>query len=190
MATRSCIYLALVTDDTHAQTIMERHVGSYDNAAMSVELLRDLLARLAGGEIDGSVMLCQDKMDGTAATGTVACTQANATAGDTFTLCGVVFTVKASPSSDPSLGEFAAGASDDAMGENLETAINAHPSLKGLLTAVNAAGTVTWTLTHKGLLGNLAIASTSAATAFTITNPTNGAKGTIQSSLRVFRRGL
>ena len=190
MAHNSCIYLAITTDDTPAQTVMERHVGRYDNPAMAVELVRELLARCASGQIDAKVHLFQDKSDGTAATGTVACTQASASAGDTFTLCGVVFTVAASPDSDPALGQFAAGASDDACGDNLAAAINAHPALKGLLTAANVAGTVTWTLAEKGLFGNLAIATTSDTNAFTITNPTNGAKGTVQASLRVFRRGL
>lgn len=190
MAHNSCITLAIVTDDTPAQTIMERHVGVYNNEAMSIELIRELLARVLSGQIDGKVHLFQDKGDGTAATGTVACTQANADANDTFTLCGVVFTVKASPSSDPAVGEFAAGASDDACGANLAAAINAHPALKGLLTAANASGTVTWTLAEKGIHGNLAIGATSDATAFAVTNPTNGAKGTVQASLRVFRRGM
>lgn len=189
MANSSVIYLAIVTDSTPAQTIADRHVGTYDNPAMAIELVRNLLERVTSGQIDGKVHLFQDKCDGTAATGTVACTQASAVAGDTFTLAGVVFTVATSPSSDPHLGQFAAGASDTAMGDNLAAAINAHPALKGLLTAANSTGTVTWTAADKGLFGNL-IRMAESGDSMAVTQATNGAIGTVQSYMRPFRRGL
>lgn len=189
MAKNSVVYLAIVTGDTPAQTIADRHIGKYDNPAMGVEDIRNLLARVMSGQEDGKVHVFQDKCDGTAATGTIACTQANATAGETVTIAGVVFTIASSPSTDPARGELAAGASDTAFGDNLAAAINAHPALKGLLTAANAAGTVTITADDKGLFGNL-IRMSETGDAFVVTNPTNGAIGTVQSFMRTFRRGL
>ena len=118
----------------------------------------------------------------------IACTQANALAGDTLTIGDASFVVKASPSSDPSKGEFAAGASDTAMGDNLAAAINAHPKLKGLLTAANVTGTVTWTAVEKGLQGNL-IRMTETGTSMALTQPTAGAIGTVQTQARHYRRG-
>lgn len=189
MSKNSVIYLAIVTGDTAAQTIADRHVGKYDNATSAIELIRELLARGIGGIEDMKVHLFQDKCDGTAATGTVACTQASAVAGDTYTLAGVTFTVATSPSTDPARGEFAAGASDTAMGDNLAAAINAHPALNGLLTAANSSGTVTWTARDKGLFGNL-IRASETGSSMVVTQATNGAIGTVQSSMRTFRRGI
>lgn len=189
MAKNSVIYLAIVTGDTAARTIADRHVGPYHNPTLSIEQVRDLLARAIGGTEDAKVHLFQDKCDGTAATGTIACTQANAVAGDTFTLAGVVFTVATSPSTEASLGEFAAGASDTAMGDNLAAAINAHPALNGLLTAAAVTGTVTWTARDKGLFGNL-IRMAETGTSMVVTQATNGAIGTVQSPMRTFRRGI
>lgn len=189
MATNSVMYIAVVTGDTPAQVIADRHVGVYDQQVNGVEILRNLLERLNAGIEDGKVHLFQDKCDGTAATGTVACTQASAAAGDTYVLAGVTFTVATTPSTDPALGQFAALTSDTIMGDALAAAINAHPALKGLLTAANAAGTVTWTAVDKGLFGNL-IRAAETGNSMVVTQASNGAIGTVQSSMRTFRRGL
>lgn len=179
------------SDNDPAASVASRHVGPYDSPERSIELLRAYLARCLSGQVPGSkVHVFQDKGDGTQAAGAVACTQANATAGDTVTVAGVVFTVRASPSTDPALGEFAAGADDTACGANFAAAVNAHPRLKGMLTAVNAAGTVTLTAVDKGLFGNLIKMATSDATAFGLTQFTSGAIGTVQTPFRTFRRGL
>lgn len=187
MAHNCTVNIAIVTDEK-AIALDQKYLGKYDNPAMGVQLLINLLAKVGSGAVPGKVFVFADKGDGTAATGTVACTQASAVAGDTFTLCGVTFTVATTPSTRPDLGQFAAGADDDGMGANLAAAINAHPALKGVLTAVNASGTVTWTLADKGVQGNLAKA-TETGSSMAVTNPTNGAIGTVQRSFTVFRRG-
>ena len=189
MAKKSIIYLAIVTGDTHAQTIKERHVGTYDNPEMATELLRDLLARAIGGSEDAKIHLFQDEADGTQATGVIACTQANAVAGDTVVIAGITFTVADSPSADPAAGEFAEGASDTAMGDNLVAAINAHPALKGQLTAANVTGTVTWTAAEKGPHGNM-IRMSETGTSMALTQASAGAIGTVKTPPRVFKHGL
>lgn len=153
--------------------------------------LADYFTRLASGMENARLTVAIEDNDGTAASQTIACTQANADADDTVTVCGVVFTVKASPSSDASLGEFAAGASDTAMGDNLAAAINAHPDLTSLLTAANVTGTVTCTMATKGVIGNVGTLATSDATAFGLGAATfaSGAVGTIQTNLRPFDKG-
>lgn len=187
MAHNSTLIIAIATDEK-PDALDDKYVGTYHDPRGGLNLLIDFLAKVNGGIVASKVMVFQDKGDGTAATGTIACTQASAVDGDTCTLCGVVFTVATSPSTDPARGEFAAGASDDAMGTNLAAAINAHPALKGLLTAANASGTVTYTLADKGLQGNLAKV-TETGSSMVVTAPTNGAIGTIQRSLTMFRRG-
>lgn len=186
MAHKSTLLISVVTDEK-PEHLAAQFVGTYHNPAEGVNRLINFLAKLNGGGAPSKVLVFVDKGDGTAATGTVACTQAAAVAGDTFTLCGVTFTVAASASSDPADGEFEAGADDTAMGDNLAAAINAHPALFGLLTAAAVTGTVTWTLTDKGLQGLLAEAQET-GDSMAVTNPTNGAIGTIQTALRIFRR--
>src|SRR5574342_144439 len=183
--------LVIVSDDNlPSQTVKERYVGDHHNPTRSLNLLINYLAAVAGGSAPGKVLLFQDSGDGTQAAGNIACTQANATAGDTVTIAGVVFTVRASPSSEASLGEFAAGASDTAMAANLAAAINAHPALKGVLTAAGSVGNCALTAVDKGTQGNLIVMSTSDATAFGLTQFASGAKGTVKTELRAFRRGV
>lgn len=187
MAHNSTLHIVIASDEKPV-ALADKYVGTYDNPAGAVNKLFAFLGKCLGVAVGAKVFVFVDKGDGTAATGTVACTQASAVEGDTFTLAGVTFTVKDSASTRPDLGEFEAGADDTAMGDNLEAAINAHPALKGMLTALNAAGTVTWTLADKGVQGNLARA-TETGSSMAVTNPTNGAIGTVQSAFRIFRRG-
>ena len=187
MAHNCTLSISVVTDEK-AIALDQKYLGKYDNPAMGVQLLINLLAKIGSGAVPGKIFVFADKGDGTAATGTVACTQASAVTGDTFVICGVTFTVAATPSTRPDLGQFAAGASDTDMGDNLAAAINAHPALKGMLTAVAVTGTVTWTLADKGIQGNLARA-TETGSSMAVTNPTNGATGTVQRAFTIFRRG-
>ena len=153
--------------------------------------LADYFTRLASGMENARLSVAIEDNDGTAASQTIACTQLNADAGDTVTVCGVVFTVATSPSSDPALGEFAAITSDTVMGAALAAAINAHPDLTSLCTAANVTGTVTVTMATKGVLGNIGTLATSDATAFGLGAATfaSGAVGTIQTNLRAFDKG-
>lgn len=191
MASGAALYITIVTDDKgKAASIADKAVRKSDQARDGLNTLIDLLSGINGGNLNARVLVALAGADtGTAGTGTVVITHANLTAGDTVSIGNETFTVRASPSSNPGLGEFAAGANATAAGDNLAAAINAHPNCKGLCTAVNVAGTVTVTMADKGLHGNLMQFATSDATAFAVTSPTNGAEGTLTQNLRVYRRG-
>jgi hypothetical protein len=182
------MYIA-IPDEMLGAARVSAYLAAPQSVPHGIELLREYLARIAAGGSSAKVLAFVDAGDGTAATGTVACTQANALVGDTLVLCGITFTVKTTPSANPLDGEFAAITSDTAMGDALAAAINAHPLLKGVCTAASVTGTVTWTMADKGLFGNLGKA-TETGTSMAVTNPTNGAAGTTSASLRVFRKGL
>lgn len=192
MASDNVLYIVVTSSDRDpAASAAARLICKPDAAREGVNKLINYLQGLNGGNYAGKVFVALAGSDtGTAGTGTIVCTQANASNGDTVTIGSTTLTVKTSPSSDPKLGEFAAGDSDTALGDNLAAAINAHPDLKGLGTAAAVTGTVTFTLADKGLHGNLLNFSTSDATAFAVTSPTNGAEGTLNSQLRCYRRGL
>jgi phage tail sheath gpL-like len=189
MSTTSTIYIAVSLDQTPAQTVQERYLGKYDAPRMSMEKLRALFENLASGLQDGKVQVFIDKGDGTQATGAIACTQASFVAGtDTLTIGDALFSCVSSPSSDPSKGEFAALTNNTTTGAALAAAINAHPKLKGWLTAVNSNGTVTWTATEKGTQGNH-IRMVKTGNGMSLTQPTAGAIGTVQAQARHYRRG-
>lgn len=192
MASDNFLYICIAASDRDpAASAAARIICKPDAAREGINKLINYLQGINGGNYDAKVFVALAGANtGTAGTGTIVCTQANATANDTVTIGSTVLTVKASPSTDPKLGEFAAGADDTACGDNLAAAINAHPDFKGFLTAAAVTGTVTITLTDKGLHANLLNFSTSDATAFAVTSPTNGAEGTLHSQLRCYRRGF
>lgn len=192
MASDSVLYIVVVGSDRDpAASIAQRVIRKADQGRAGIVAAAAYLEAIAAGSYDAKVFAALAGSDtGTAGTGTVVCAQASAVAGDTVSIGDTTFTVRASPSTDPKLGEFAAGASDTACGDNLAAAINAHPALKGFGTAANVDGTITFTMTDKGLHANLLNITSSNGTAFTCTSPTNGAEGTLNSQLRRYRRGL
>lgn len=180
--TQLTILLALQENPDAAQDMINP-----DNVAQS---LVNMIHAIKSGTLPGKIIYHIDEADGTAAAQTVAFTQANGDAGDTVTICGVVFTVATTPSADPWDGEFAAETDDDTTGENFATAFNAHPALKGLATAANSSGTVTITMTNKGVHGNLGTLAASDATFAAVGAAAfaSGAAGTVQKVLAVDQR--
>ena len=187
----SVTHIVIVGDDSEAaQTIEEKFIQKdYSNAQMGVEDLARYLTGMASGAYNGKVMVFSDAGDGTVGTIDVVCTQANFVAGDTLVVAGVTFTAATSASEDAWDGEFEAGASDTAMGDNLAAAINAHPALEGMLTAANTTGTVVLSFTDKSLAAMFANASET-GTSMAITDNADSAIGTAQAALRIFRLGL
>lgn len=185
------ILVVTVDSDQTEQYLKDRVMAEQNNPREQCRKLAEYFEALAGGNEVGRVNAGIEDDDGTAASGTVTCTQTNADAGDTVTVCGVVFTVAASPSSDAADGEFAAGASDNACASNLEAAIDAHPKLKGLLSASVSTNVVTVTMATKGVIGNMASLATSDATAFALSAArlASGAVGTEKTPLRGYARG-
>jgi phage tail sheath gpL-like len=138
-----------------------------------------LLQGLASGNVIGSVDVQRSSSDPVAATGTLTITNASVAANDTVTIGGIVLTAKSSGASG---AQFNIGADATATGDNLVAAIAAHATLGKVLTAANAAGTVTVTCNEKGLVGNLiGLASSNgtgiAVSASTLASGAGGAQG-------------
>lgn len=177
--------------DTPTQ-VSQRAIRRYDKPHIAIELLINELRRMQQGNSIGKVHAYLDDAGGTAAVCTVACTQASISSGDTVTLCGVTFTAKTSPSSDPADGEFAFLTSDTVTAAALAAAINAHPALKGLLTAAGSNGNCNITCTDKGIHGNL-VTLAKTGSGFTLTqvaSGTPGVRGTATDNLRAYMRGM
>ncbi len=190
MAATSILYVAVAVHSRPAKALVEK-LQAADNPSMGIEGIREILALVNAGNEPARVYAAVDDGAGTAGTCTIACTQANATVGETVTVCGVTFTIAAAETSNPRDGIVTAGASDTTFGASLAAKINAHPLLKDMVTAVNAAGTVTLTFKDKGLFANLAVLSET-GDAFVVAQPSNGAEGAVASggSLRVFAKGI
>lgn len=192
MATRSILTITIV-DTSLGKSVADNFLTNDNlNPARGLALLENYLAGIVSGAtpLNGAkVHVFQDQGDGTQATGSIVCVRANA-AGDTVTINGVVFTEATSPSANAIDGQFARGASDTTCAASLAAAINAHPRLKGALTASPSTDTITLTASDKGTHGNLFVMSTSDATAFTLTQFASGAKGTVQTQSKTYRRGL
>ncbi len=95
------------------------------------------------------------------ATGT--CTFATLIAGNSVTIAGVTFTAAAAASG---IATFALGASDTAAAGNCVVLVNTHPLLKGVVTATNSAGVITFRSFGTGTAGNsITLASSDGTTA-------------------------
>ena len=190
MAAQGVLYLAIATHNLSGTDLAQNYCkAESDSPHAGLNQVIDLLSRIAAGNEQARVYVAADDAAGTAATGTVACTQANATVGETCVVCGVTFTIKAAASSNPRDGYVVAGASDTTFGDALAACINAHPLLQDMCSAANAAGTVTVTFKDKGLFGNLALFAET-GDAFAVTSPTNGAEGTLTMPMKVWARGI
>lgn len=96
-------------------------------------------------------------------------TNGNVTNGDTVTIGGTTLTFATSPSGE---SQMAIGGSATATGDNLVSAINAHSTLRGLMTASNAAGTVTITAScDPRAAAHVLRLATNDGTAFALTQP-------------------
>ena len=191
MATKTVLYITVVSDSgLPPKSLAERVCKRYDQARSAANALAAYFQWLAGGNQPAVVHLAlAGPGTGTAGTGTIACVQANALAGDRVTVQNTHFYVATTPSTNPALGEFARGANNTECGANLAAAINAHPALKGAWTATAATGTVTLTAVAKGLHANLMKIETTKPTGFTLTQVSNGDEGTLYNELRSYRLG-
>jgi hypothetical protein len=90
----------------------------------------------------GGATFAGGKNAGDRAVAVVVLDQSKLTADDTLRIGKTTLTWKASAGAE---GEVTIGASSTAAGDNLVAKINAHSALQGLMTAVNASGTVTIT---------------------------------------------
>ena len=192
MAATGVLYLTIATHNQSGTDLAQKYAKAAANSpGTGLNDVIDLLSRIAGGSESARVYVAVDSGNGTAGTCTIACTDANYTAGETVTVCGVTFTIVAAESTNPGVArnQLVAQGSDTLSGANLATKINTHPLLKDLVTAVNASGTVTLTLKDKSLAGNLAVLAET-GDAFVVTQVTNAAEGTLTVPLKCWAKGI
>ena len=145
-------------------TVVDPRAAAIDSQVLEPgsERGRDAIARLIAyfSGIAGGVMSCAGMQvaigSGTAVTkasGTVALAQASLTAGDIVQVGSVGFVAT---NGAVTLGQatFDMRTSNNAVGVSLAAQINAHAALAGLVSAVNASGTVTITATLNSALSN------------------------------------
>lgn len=102
-----------------------------------------LFSGMAAGNTPGKVMFAPTGITGgTLATGTITCTQATVSTGDTVTVGGQVFTVVAASPKKFS-GEFLAGATDAECAANLAEVIGMNPRVTASVVVSVATNVVT-----------------------------------------------
>ena len=109
----------------------------------------NILSGMAVGALTGAVYVSGSTSDPVAASGTL--TLASVADTNTAVIGGVTLTAKTSPAGQ---AQFLRGVSDTADAAALAACINAHTSLKLIVSATSALGVVTVTANHKGVLGN------------------------------------
>jgi phage tail sheath gpL-like len=119
----------------------------------NVQRVTDLLQALVHGAAQGDVVVTVGSSDPVAASQTITCAQADATANDTISLLGQTLTAKASGANGTT--QFDIGASNSEMATNLAACINANTTLTKYAVASASSAVVTVTLRYRGALGNL-----------------------------------
>lgn len=163
-------------DNDHARGILNRIIGFF--ASM-----------LAGWKNAKMILAIENATAGIFAFGTATITHANLTNGDTLVIAGVTLTKAAAPANE---NEFASGADATADAVSVKNCINAHSVLSKFFVATSAAGVVTVTARHPGLLGTLFTWSTNDATAFALAPATKlgNVTSTFTRSVTTLNRGV
>lgn len=149
-------------------------------ARRATEGMGQLLTAMSSGVVKGVVTASVMDATGTLSTGSIACTQANA-AGNYVRFTWGAQTITLTEGTD-----FARGASNTTCGDNLATAINAHATLKNIMSAAAVTGTVTLTAKYPTALAHSVTMSTDDATAFGLTAFASGTTGAAKFFLQAF----
>ncbi|HQW09828.1 MAG TPA: hypothetical protein PLK05_11665 [Steroidobacteraceae bacterium] len=147
----TAINIQLVTDRVGGELTRLLPPSSGVNARQAAEVLASELHRIASGVGAGRIRMQADTLEGVAASVTVTCTTASATAGDNLTVGVHTFTCAASPVAASGQYDSAAG-TDDLYATSLAAAINGVNSADFYATA--ATNVVTITARRKGTAGN------------------------------------
>ncbi len=139
-------------------------------ALPAVNNFRDYLGGVTGGNYAAKLSW---QVGAVKATATMTNTAA-AVAAETFVLCNVTFTARASGATT---NEFNLSATVGTQAANIAAAINASPNLAGMVSATSLAGIVTITAVVPGLIGN-AFQFSESLTGVAITAFASGADGT------------
>lgn len=136
-------------------------VANLLNAAnTSPSLLRSTLAAIVAGGADSGVGLVARAQGVTipSAASSFTVTESTSTVGDKLIISTpagpVTLTCVADGAENPTLGQFAGNASDNAYATSIRLAINSYPACKGLVTAAGSTNTVAVTAVSAGTGGN------------------------------------
>lgn len=140
---------------------------------------------LSIGNRQGKVTAQVNSGDAVAATGTV--TFASIAAADTVTVGTQTFTASASPSG---ANQFLVTGGDTTAAAALVAAINAHASLKSVVTATSAGAVITVTAAVSGLIGNQIGIAISAHGSVSAAKLASGANPTTVSGTSTYRVGV
>lgn len=159
--------LQISSDETTAE--IESIINIEQGSQAALQSYENYFAGILGGQYRATIYASIGTVQATA---TMTSTGA-ATAAETFTLCNVVFTARASGATG---NEFNVSGTVATQAANIAAAINASSNLTGIVTATSALGVVTITASVPGLSGN-ALQFSEALTNVTITQFTGGTAG-------------
>ena len=120
----------------------------FDDRYKGAKSISDYFLAMGGGLRDGLVTV---NVGAVQATGTYTITSTGPAVDETVTVGGVVFTAVASA---PTAVQFIRNNTPAVAAANIATAINANPTLAGVVTASSVAGVVTCTAVVPGKAGN------------------------------------
>lgn len=152
-----------------AASIAEKLVDNTGDPRRGLAGIARFIDALAGGMYNGKVVVQTETATNTApATSTITLTHANITNNDTLTIGPQLLTWKTSAANQ---NEITIGANATADATALAAVINAHTTLKGLVSAVASSGTVILTAIAPGNGGRFTL-STSDGTAMSFSAAT------------------
>lgn len=155
MATREYVFV-VEFEDSHVGgqgPLLEGNVNQPPSPAF-LSKVSAFFQSLSAGSYPARVLFAQTLITGgTAASGTITCTQASVSAGDTVVIGGKTFTAVTSGGRKYQ-GTFDIGATDNACAANLAAAAGANPDLIQTVAITVATNVVTVTSRHKTSYAN------------------------------------
>lgn len=145
--------------------------------AAGIACVENVLAGCAGGVIDADFIVMDKPVH---AVGSLSLTGTGTVADETFTICGVVFTAKASGATGP---QFDIDVVDsDITATNMAAAVTASidSSLVGVIDCTASGSVVSFTATYPGLMGN-GLKLVEAMTDCTLSAIAGGTNGTVKT---------
>lgn len=166
------------------QTLVDRTLKAASKPRTECVALSNYFDAMGAGNRDGSFTVEVSSGDEVAATGTV--TFSSFAAADTFTIGTQTFTASASPSG---ANQFLVTGGDTVAAAAAVVAINAHASLKRVVTATSALGVITLTCFVSSLVGNQIGLAISAHGSVSASKMSGGLNATTYSAKNTYHTG-
>lgn len=159
--------LQISSDETQAE--IESIINIEQGSQAALQSYENYFAGILGGQYRATIIASI----GTVQASATMTSTGSASAGETFSLCNVTFTARASGATG---NEFNVSGTVATQAANIAAAINASSNLTGKVTATAALGVVTITAVVPGLSGN-GLQFSESLTNVTITQFTGGTAG-------------